>query len=39
MHEKQIAVLAEGIEKKEEYDFLKEAGIDYFQGYYLARPQ
>ncbi len=33
-----IVVLAEGVETKEEYDFLCEAGVDYFQGYYLGRP-
>lgn len=37
-HEFGAKVLAEGIELKEEYDFLKAIGIDYFQGYYLGRP-
>lgn len=37
-HEKGIKVLAEGVETKDEYAFLLDAGIDYFQGYYLARP-
>lgn len=31
-------VVAEGIEKKEEFDFLVDLGADFFQGYYLARP-
>lgn len=38
MHEKMIAVLAEGIETKEEYDTLMDMGVDFFQGYYLGRP-
>jgi len=31
--------LAEGIETKEEYDWLKNAGYVLFQGYYIGRPQ
>lgn len=38
MHEKMIAVLAEGVETKEEYDYLRSIGIDFYQGYYLGRP-
>jgi len=38
MHKRNITVLAEGIETKEEYDFLKSIGVDLFQGYYLGRP-
>jgi len=38
MHEKLIVVLAEGVETKEEFDYLKEIGADFFQGYYLGRP-
>ena len=30
MHDKVIVVLAEGIETKEEYDFLYNAGVDFF---------
>ena len=37
-HNENIKVLAEGIETKEEYDYLINAGIDYGQGYYMARP-
>lgn len=36
-HDKNILVLAECIEKKEELDFLKAEGIDFAQGYYLGR--
>lgn len=38
MHDKLIVVLAEGIETEAEYKYLKDAGIDFFQGYYLGRP-
>lgn len=37
-HSKGMKVLAEGVETKGEYEFLSQAGIDLFQGYYLARP-
>ncbi len=37
-HSKGIPVVAEGIEEKEEFDFLVSLGVDYYQGYYLARP-
>lgn len=38
LHEKNIKVVAEGIETKEEFDFMVSVGADLFQGYYLARP-
>lgn len=31
-------VLAEGVETKEEYDFLKSLKVDYMQGFFLGRP-
>jgi EAL domain-containing protein (putative c-di-GMP-specific phosphodiesterase class I) len=34
-----ITLLAEGIETAEELEFLREAGIELFQGYYIARPE
>jgi len=37
-HAKNILVVAEGIEEKEEFDYLIGIGVDLFQGYYLARP-
>lgn len=37
-NELSIGVLAEGIEKTEEYQWLAQAGIDMFQGYLFARP-
>jgi EAL domain-containing protein (putative c-di-GMP-specific phosphodiesterase class I) len=33
-----IEVLAEGVEQRDEYLWLKNQGIDLFQGYYFARP-
>ena len=35
---KGIIVVAEGIEEKEEFEYLKSLGVDLYQGYYLARP-
>ncbi len=39
LHDKGIKVVAEGVETKEEFDWLIEAGADFFQGYYLHRPE
>lgn len=33
-----IPMLAEGVETKEQYDFLKSIGCSYIQGYYFSRP-
>ena len=33
-----IAVIAEGVEMKTQYDFLLESGCDMAQGYYFSRP-
>lgn len=33
-----ITVLAEGIETKEEYEYLRSAGITLAQGYYIGKP-
>lgn len=38
LHEKGKLVVAEGVETKEEFDFLVSLGADLFQGYYLAKP-
>ncbi len=37
-HADGMLVVAEGVEEKEEFDYLVGLGIDLFQGYYLARP-
>ncbi|MCR5848038.1 MAG: EAL domain-containing protein [Lachnospiraceae bacterium] len=37
-HSRGILVVAEGVEEKEEFDYLVGLGVDLFQGYYLARP-
>lgn len=34
-----MLVLAEGVETKAEYDYLKTLNIDYMQGYYLGKPK
>ena len=33
-----LQTVAEGVETKEQYDFLLENGCDIFQGYYFSRP-
>ncbi len=37
-HSKDILVVAEGVEEKEEFECLVSLGVDLFQGFYLARP-
>ena len=37
-HSKGITVVAEGVEEKEEFEYLQDLGVDLYQGYYLARP-
>ncbi len=37
-HSKKILVIAEGVEEKEEFDFLVGLGADLYQGFYLAHP-
>ena len=32
------AGVIEGIEEKEEFEYLQGLGVDLYQGYYLARP-
>ncbi|MCR5100850.1 MAG: EAL domain-containing protein [Butyrivibrio sp.] len=39
MHHKNLLVVAEGVETKQEYECMKELGADLFQGYYLAMPE
>lgn len=34
-----IVTIAEGIENEREYEWLVDAGADYLQGYYFARPR
>lgn len=37
-HFKNMKVVAEGVEEKEQLDFLKEVGCDIIQGFYFSRP-
>lgn len=39
LHSLDKMVVAEGVETKEEYDYLVSIGADLFQGYYLGRPE
>ena len=36
---KGIKVLAEKVETKDEFEFCKECGCDFFQGYFLSKPK
>ncbi|MEG0806431.1 MAG: bifunctional diguanylate cyclase/phosphodiesterase [Lachnospiraceae bacterium] len=36
--ERKISVIAEGVETEQELTVLLKAGVDYIQGYYVARP-
>lgn len=38
LHDYGIKVVAEGIEREEEFNYLVSIGTDLFQGYYLGRP-
>lgn len=38
-HKDNILVMAKGIEKKEDYDYIKTTAVDYVQGFYLGRPE
>jgi EAL domain-containing protein (putative c-di-GMP-specific phosphodiesterase class I) len=34
-----FAVIAEQVEEQEDFDALREAGVDFIQGYYVQHPQ
>ena len=38
IHSMDSMVVAEGVETKEQYDYLKSIGCDYIQGYYFSKP-
>ncbi len=37
-HSLQLKVVAEGVETKEQFDFLRKLGCDQIQGYYFSKP-
>lgn len=37
-HDMGLSVVSEGIETKEEFDALVDAGVDYIQGFYFSKP-
>jgi diguanylate cyclase (GGDEF)-like protein/PAS domain S-box-containing protein len=37
-HSLQLKVVAEGVETREQYDFLRRLGCDQIQGYYFSKP-
>lgn len=39
MRERNVLVLAEGVETEAEYRYLKKQDIDYMQGFYLGKPK
>ena len=38
LHAGNMLVVAEGVEEKEEFEYLIGLGVDLFQGFYLGRP-
>jgi len=34
-----LKIIAEGVETREQMNYLADMGCDYFQGYYFSRPQ
>lgn len=38
IHDMKLKIVSEGVETREQFDTLKELGIDYIQGYYFSKP-
>ena len=34
-----MQTIAEFVETKESFDFIREIGVDYAQGYYIGKPE
>ena len=37
-HRLGISLIAEGVENQAQYDYLKSLGVEYAQGFHIARP-
>ncbi len=37
-HQKNIRIVAEGVENKEDFEFIMDIDVDFMQGFYLAKP-
>lgn len=33
-----LSIVAEGVENEEQFQLMKELGVDYIQGFYFSRP-
>ncbi len=38
IHDMKLKIVSEGVETEEQFEALKELGIDYIQGYYFSKP-
>lgn len=39
LKDRELQIVAEKLETQDEYEFCREIGVDYFQGYFLAKPK
>ena len=38
VHKMGVKIVQEGVETKEQFEFLKNLGVEFMQGYYFSRP-
>lgn len=38
IHDMEMKIVAEGIETKEQFDFINEQNVEFIQGYYFSKP-